>query len=133
MLGMLWAWLSRNCPVEAYTGGVSVHVYEPEASVLSLAERYQDFSMCEGHNLYIHYDPDLNMLMKKLTDYRVIFAIHYPSLRNIRNAAQKEAMEKFFVTDSSRRKQAKYLYANFISNSKLDVRQARHLIKILNC
>lgn len=108
-------------------GAVPVHVYEPEVSILSLAERYQDFRVCEGRNLYIHYDPDLNMLMKKLTDQRVIFAIHYPSLRNIRNAAQKEAMEKFFVTDSSRRKQAKYLYANFISNSKSDARPVEEL------
>lgn len=101
-------------------GAVPVHVYEPDASILALAERYQDFHLYRGRNLHIHYDPDLNMLMKKLSDHRVTFAIHHPSLRNIRNVAHKEALEKFFISDSSRRRQTRYLYANFRSNTKSD-------------
>lgn len=100
-------------------GSIPIHVYEADASILVLAERYQDFSVCQGRNLYIHYDPYLTGLMKKLSGNTATLAIHHPSLRNIRKSAQKEALEQFFIADSSRRKQTKYLYANFISNSKV--------------
>lgn len=108
-------------------GAIPVHVYEPDASILTLAERYQDFSVCQGRNLYIHYDPELTMLMKKLSANTATLAIHHPSLRNIPKSAQKDALERFFVIDSSRRKQAKYLYANFTSNCKAGARPVDEL------
>lgn len=108
-------------------GAIPVHVYESDASILALAERYQDFSACQGKNLYIHYDPELTMLMKKLSANTATLAIHHPSLRNIRKSVQKDALERFFIADSSRRKQAKYLYANFTSNCKADVRPVDEL------
>lgn len=100
-------------------GAIPIHVYETDASILALAERYQDFSVCQGRNLYIHYDSDLKMLMKKLSGNTITLAIHHPSLRNMSKSSQKEALERFFIADSSRRKQAKYLYANFTSNCRL--------------
>lgn len=108
-------------------GAIPVHVYESDASILALAERYQDFSVCQRRNLHIHYDPELTMLMKKLSANTATLAIHHPSLRNIPKSAQKDALERFFVIDSSRRKQAKYLYANFTSNCKAGARPVDEL------
>lgn len=108
-------------------GAIPIHVYEADVSILALAEQYQDFSVCQGGNLYIHYDPKLTMLMKKLSTNTATLAIHHPSLRIIRKSEQKDALERFFIADSSRRKQAKYLYANFTSNCKADVRPVDEL------
>lgn len=113
-------------------GGIPVHVYEPDAAIMTLAERYQDFRICRGHNLYIHYDPNLRNLMKKLGNNKAKFLIHYPSLRNIQAGAEKEALERYFVEDSSRRKQMKYLYANFISNRKVDFLPAEELRNVFS-
>lgn len=109
-------------------GAIPVSVYEMSADVLHLAKRYQDFRICTGTNFHIIYDPDLKMLSNKLKEAGTRLIVHYPSLRNIAEKELREAFERFFVLDSSERRQKKLLCGNFISNITADVQPAELLL-----
>lgn len=111
-------------------GAVPVFVYETDAEVLEIARRYQNFRVCRGKNLHILYDPELKLLSQKLKEKGTRLVIHYPSLRNIADNGLREAFQRFFIVDSSERKQKKFLYANFISNIQKDVIPAERLRSI---
>lgn len=97
-------------------GAVPVHVYECDEQILRICESFQDFSICERGNLYIHYDPQMKKLTQKLKKGGVKLVLHYPSVRNIGNRELRDSFQNFFVADSTERNQKKYLYANFFSN-----------------
>lgn len=100
---------------------VHIEVYESDMNVLQLACAFSEIGPILKHpNITFIYDPEFVKLSKRLQTISEDdeFVIHYPSLRNIKNANVKEKLENYFIEYSSVKNQLHLLNGNFKSNIK---------------
>jgi len=105
-------------------GLVPITVYESDLTMIELARANaamfggEQFTDYEGKNLRIVHDPSLSAFAGAASDPKVLVAIHYPSIRNIRNESVRQRLHQLFVQDSSIRNQIGEMLANFRNNIK---------------
>jgi hypothetical protein len=98
---------------------ISIEIYEADINMLKLAAAYSNLAdVISKPTINLIFDPDHSQLLKKLTQLNddMKFVIHYPSLRNIKDANIKEKLENYFIQYSSIINQLKLLNGNFRRN-----------------
>lgn len=101
-------------------GLVPVTVYENDANIIDLAREVTDFAPYEDDNLTIVHDPMLTQFAEAISQNgsaMVQPAIHFPSIRLIRDPGLKNRVMQIFVQDSSVRNQIGEMLANFRYNT----------------
>jgi hypothetical protein len=98
---------------------IVIHVYESDWNIIRLAFTYSPISdLLSSGRVFLYYDPDFIHLdiHRKKADEETVFAVYYPSLRNIKNQRIREQLEEYFVTFSSVKNQLGLLIRNFRKN-----------------
>jgi hypothetical protein len=97
-----------------------VDVYESDLNIIKLACRYGNLYYLSIGRLNIYYDPDYTKFAKasQSDSENQVIAMHWPSIRNIRDIKIRERFEHLFMVDSSIRNQGDMMISNFISNVK---------------
>lgn len=98
---------------------VQAEIYEHDAFVIKAAMHYTNLSkIFAGGKVKIIYDPQLKSFAKRLGNLTgTNLLIHYPSLKNIKDARLCDRTEDFFLHYSSVKSQEKTLRGNFIMNT----------------
>lgn len=98
---------------------IVIHIYESDWNILRFAFTYTDMTqLIDSDRIYIHYDPEFIQLSSFLgvDEEDTVFAIHYPSIRNIKNSKIREQLEDYFISYSSVKNQINQLNGNFKRN-----------------
>lgn len=96
-----------------------IHVYESDWNIIRLACTISSISeLLNSGRVVIYFDPDFKKLdaHRKLMDDDTVFAVHYPSLRNIKDSKVREKLEEYFMLYSSVKNQINQLNRNFKLN-----------------
>lgn len=98
---------------------IVIHVYESDWNIIRLAFTFSPISdLLRSGRVLVNYDPDFVQLdsHRKKADEESVFAVYYPSLRNIKNPRIREQLEEYFVAFSSVKNQLGLLIRNFRMN-----------------
>lgn len=98
---------------------IHINVYESDIRIIQLACAFSDISeMLSSDRVKLIYDPSFGELSKSIENLSsdVKYVIHYPSLRNIKNANIREQLEDYFISYSSVTNQLYKLHNNFKKN-----------------
>lgn len=109
---------------------IRVEVYESDWNVLKLSCAYGVVQkIMNVSRLKLIYDPDFKKLVDRLgrLENQEEFVIHYPSLKNIRNADIQNRFEEYFIQYSSIKNQLDLLNRNFKSNIRWNLESAEVL------
>jgi hypothetical protein len=102
-------------------GHCRIEVYESDLAVINLACSCSEMAkLLMNPNISLIFDPDCSLLMQRISGIEddAGFVMHYPSVRNIKNAAIREKLENYFIQYSSYKNQYHILSKNFYGNIK---------------
>lgn len=98
---------------------ITVTVLEGDQMIVSLAEKYGVLQFLkQSGRIRLVVDPDGSALVQMVAGMQDTqrFVIHYPSLRQMRNAGYREQLEEYFIEYSSAQTQLPRMTGNFVRN-----------------
>ncbi len=116
VIGLGFCWLPMALLIK--DDRITVTVLENDINIIGLMTRYYEFGYpFDSGRIQILYTMDYANL-SEYTDDRTKLVIHHPSLTSMKPSRSKNALEKYFLHESSLREQKQSLDVNFYFNQK---------------